>query len=109
MLAQSGSHSWRGEALYSEEDEDLLDVTLDVLDLLSDHIEADSLGEGSALADSDDISDGNTESWGAVSGEGLMALLKSVVLLDVMEVVTADGDSVLHLVGDDNTPDRSRQ
>jgi len=46
----------------SEEDEDLSDVAFDVLDFLADHIEADGLGEGSALADSHDVSDGEAES-----------------------------------------------
>ena len=51
----------------SEENEDLLDVSFNVLDLLSDNVEADSLGEWSALADSDDITGVETEGWGAVS------------------------------------------
>lgn len=42
----------------SEEDEDLLDVAFDVLGLLADDVEAHGLGEGSALADSDDVADG---------------------------------------------------
>ena len=45
----------------SEEHEDLLDVTFDVLDLLADDVEADGLGEGAALADSHDITDLDTE------------------------------------------------
>ena len=89
----------------SEEHEDLLDVTFDVLDLLADDIEADSLGEGAALADSHDITDLDTESWRAVSGDGLMTLLKSVVLLDVMQVVASDDDGSCHFSGDDNTPE----
>lgn len=64
----------------SEEDEDFLDVAFNVLLLLADHVESDSLGEGSALADSHDITDFDAESGGAVSGDGLMALLESVVL-----------------------------
>ena len=46
----------------SEEDEDLSDVTFDVLDFLADDVEADSLGEGSALADGHDVSDAEAES-----------------------------------------------
>jgi hypothetical protein len=91
----------------SEEDEDLLDVTFDVLDLLTNNVEADSLGEGSALADGDNITSTDAESGGAVSGYGLVALLESVVLLDVMEVITTDDDGVLHLVGDNHTPIKS--
>ena len=65
--------------------------------LLTDHVEADGLGKGSALADSHDISDAETESGGAVSRDGLVALLESVVLLDKVEIITADDNSVLHL------------
>lgn len=81
----------------SEENEDLLNVTFDVLDFLADNVEADGLGKGSALADSHDISDAETESGGAVSRDGLVALLESVVLLDKVEIITADDNSVLHL------------
>lgn len=62
-----------------------------------DDVEADGLGKGSALADSHDISDAETESGGAVSRDGLVALLESVVLLDKVEIITADDNSVLHL------------
>ena len=51
----------------SEENEDLFDVTLNALDLFADDIEADSLGEGAALADSHDITGLDTEGGGAVS------------------------------------------
>ena len=34
-----------------------------------------------------------------------MALLKSVVLLDVMQVVASDDDGSRHFSGDDNTPE----
>ena len=56
-----------GKVRVSEEDEDLLNVTFNVLDLLSDDIEANGLGEWSALSDGDDITWVETESWGAVS------------------------------------------
>lgn len=39
-----------------------------------------------------------------MSSDGLVALLKPVVLLDEVEVVTADDNGVLHLVGDDDSP-----
>ena len=92
------------QSIDSEEDEDLLDVTFDVLDFLADNVESHGLGKGSALADSDDITVLKSESGRAVSGHGLMALLKSVVLLDVVEVITANDDSVLHLSGENDTP-----
>jgi len=87
----------------SEEHEDLLDVTFDVLDLLADDVEANSFGERAALTDSHDITSLDTESGGAVSGDGLMALLESVVLLDVMQVVASDDDGPCHFSRDDNT------
>jgi hypothetical protein len=88
----------------SEEDEDLLDVAFDVLGLLADDVEAHGLGEGSALADSDDVADGEAEGGRAVGGDCVVALLEPVVLLDEVEVVTADDDGVLHLVGNHDTP-----
>lgn len=45
----------------SEKNEDLLDVTFNVLDLLTDHVETDGLGEGSALTDGNNISNTKTE------------------------------------------------
>ena len=81
---------------HSEEDEDLLDVTLDVLDLLAENVEADGLGEGTALADGDDITDTDAESGGAVDSDVLVALLEPVVLLDVMEVIASDDDGPRH-------------
>lgn len=45
----------------SEEHEDLLDVTFDVLDLLADDVEADGLGERAALANGHDVTDVDTE------------------------------------------------
>ena len=75
-----------------------------MLDFLADNVEANSLGKRSALADSNDITDSKAESGGAVSSDGLVALLKPVVLLDVVEVVAADDDGVLHLGRNDDTP-----
>ena len=51
---------------HSEENENLLDVTLDVLNLLANDIEADGLGKGTALADSHDITGLDTEGGRAV-------------------------------------------
>jgi len=90
-------------ACCSEEHEDLLDVTLDVLDLLADDVEADGLGEGAALADGHDITGSDTEGGGAVDGDGVMALLESVVFLDVMKVIASDDDRPVHFSRDDNT------
>lgn len=60
-----------------------------------------SLGEGTALADSDGVTLLNTESGGDVSGEVLVAALVTVVLGDVVKVFTADDQSTVHLGGDD--------
>ena len=75
-----------------------------MLDFLTDNVESHGLGEGSALADSHDITVLESEGGGAVSGHGLMALLESVVLLDVVEVITTNDNSVLHLSGENDTP-----
>lgn len=39
-----------------------------------------------------------------MSSEGLMSFLKSVVLLDVMEVIASDNNIAVHLGGNDNSP-----
>lgn len=56
------------------------------------------------MADSHDISDSKSEAGRAMGGEGLVTFLKSVVLLDEMEVITSDDNGSLHLVGNNNTP-----
>ena len=89
----------------SEENEDLLDVTFDVLDFLADNVEADGLGKGSALADGHDVTLLNTgEGGGAVSSKVLVSLLESVVLLDVVQVVSSDNDGSSHLSRNDDAP-----
>lgn len=60
-----------------------------------------SLGEGTALANSDPVTLLNTESGGDVSSEVLVALLVTVVLGDVVEVLAANDDGTVHLGGDD--------
>jgi hypothetical protein len=75
-----------------------------VLDLLADDVEAHGLGEGTALADGHDITDADAEGGRAVDRDGSVALLKTVVLLDEVEVVAADDNRVLHLGGDDDAP-----
>ena len=91
-------------SLRSEKNEDLLDVAFDVLDLLAENVEAHSLGQRAALANSHDITGLDTEGRGAVNGNVLVALLKSVVLLDVVKVIASDDDSPRHLGGDNDTP-----
>ena len=94
---------------HSEEDEDLLDIAFNVLNFLADNVEADSLGNGAALANSHDITGTETESGRAVSSHGLVALFETVVLLDVMKVITTNDNSVLHLGGDNDTPKKVKK
>lgn len=56
------------------------------------------------MSDGHDISDSKSESGRAMGGEGLVTLLKSVVLLDEMEIITSDDNGSLHFVGNNNTP-----
>jgi len=97
----------RQEARRSEEDESLLDVTFNALDFLADDVESDGLGNWSALANGDDITDLEAEGWRAVSGEGLMALLETIVLFDVMEIVASDDNSASHLGRNNDTPNQA--
>lgn len=86
-------------ALCSEESELLLDVTgFESLGLKLEDVESHGLGEGSALANGHDVTFLDSgESGGAVSSKVLVSLLKSVVLLDVMEVISSQDNSSLHL------------
>ena len=58
-VSRACSGPWGGQR--SEEHEDLLDVTFDVLDLLADDVEANGLGERAALANGRDVTDVDTE------------------------------------------------
>jgi hypothetical protein len=94
----------------SEENEDLLDVTLNVLDFLAEDVEADGLGKGTALANSDDITSSDSESGGAVNGNVVMSLLESSVLGDEVEVIASDHDGPGHFTSrDDNTPNQRKE
>lgn len=56
----------------------------------TEDVEADSLGEGPALANDDLVTGLDTESGGNVRGEVLVALLVTGVLGDEVEVFTTD-------------------
>jgi hypothetical protein len=87
------------------ESEGLLAVASVSLSVNLDDVETDGLGEGSALTDGHDVTLLHTgECGGAVSGEVLVSLLESVVLLDVMQVVSSDNDGSSHLSRNNNTP-----
>lgn len=88
-----------GTALEDAED---LGLTLS-LGLVGDDVEADGLGEGAALADSDDITNLDVEGGGAVGRDVGVALLETVVLADEVEVVAADDEGAGHLGGLDDT------
>ena len=68
-----------------------------LLRLDTEDVEADRLGKRAALADGDDVSVLDLEGRGEVGGQVAVALLETVVLLDVVQVVTADRDRALHL------------
>ena len=77
--------------------------TEDLVGLDLEHIEADCLGDRTALANGDDVAFFDKgEGWGAVSGDVRVTLLKSVVLLDEVEVVPAHNDSPMHFGGNDH-------
>ena len=90
--------------MYSEKYEDFLDVTVDVLDFLSDNVESNGLGKGSALTYSHDITWSKSESWGAVNSDSVMSLLKSVVLFDIMQVITSNDNGSIHFSWYNDTP-----
>lgn len=69
----------------------------------TEDVEADSLREGAALADSDGVTLGDTERRGNVRGKVLVALLVSAVLGDEVEVLATDDEGVGHLGGLHNT------
>lgn len=70
---------------------------------MSDDVELDSLGQRTALPNSDNVTLVNGEARGAVSVNVLVTLLETTVLLDVVKVITTDDNGALHLGGDDKT------
>lgn len=88
----------------SEHDEGLSDVALHELLFDSEDVESDGLAERSALADGDDVADlGSVESGAEMCWQVVMSLLESVVLPDVVKVVSSQNNSSLHLVGQHDT------
>ena len=68
---------------------------------MSDDIESNGLGKGTALSDGDDISVLDREGRTAMGSNVLVSLFKTTVLSDVVKVVSSYNDSSLHLGGDD--------
>ena len=85
---------------YLEKNELLLGGTKYLVRGNLENVEADGLAQRSALADGDDISFLDSETWADVDGDVSVSLLESVVLLDVVEIVSSDDDSASHLGGD---------
>lgn len=95
---------WLGETR-SEHDKSLANVAFNVLLLDSDHVETLGLRDWAALTDGHDVTDSGTgEGWRQMSGHVVVSLLEPVVFLDVVQVITAEDDSLGHLVGEHDTP-----
>lgn len=63
-----------------------------------EHIETHSLSQGLALAHCDNVANVDTpEAGGQVHGYVLMALFEAVVLSDVVEIILADDNGLVHL------------
>ena len=96
---------WNNGRTRSEKNELFLNISLNSLCLNSEYIESHCFGEGSALANSHDITFSNTgECRRTVNGEVSVSLLKPVVLLDVMQIVSSYNNSSLHLGCNNDTP-----
>ena len=63
----------------------------------TENVEADSLAQRSALANSDLVTLLNTECWTDVCSKVLVPLLISGVLGDEVEVLAADDECAVHL------------
>lgn len=91
----------------SEHDESLSNITFDTLFLDSQDIESNSFGDWSALSNGNDITNsGSLENWGEMSWQVVMSLFESVVLFDVMKIVSSQNDSSMHFVWQDDTPEQ---
>jgi len=74
-------------------------------DLVNFHnVEVDGFSQWSAFTDGDQIADSNiSPAWGNVGGDHLVSFFESLVLLDVVKVISSDGARPLHLqLGDDS-------
>lgn len=65
-------------------------------------IESDSLGKGSALSSNHHITFFNLEARRNVDWDISVSFLESIVLLDVVEVVTSDDNGSFHLMRDNH-------
>lgn len=67
------------------------------------HVESNGLRDWSTLTNGNDVTDFDTESWGNVNWDVLVSLFVSVVLWNVVQVVSSDDNGTVHLGGDNNT------
>lgn len=67
------------------------------------HVESDGLRQRTALTDGDDIAFLHSESGRDVASNVLVSLFVSVVLGDVVQVVSSDDDGSVHLGGNNST------
>jgi len=66
---------------------------------MCNNVEPDCLRQRTTLANCDNITILDVESWGAVDGNILMPLFESPVFRNVVEVVPSDNEGALHLRG----------
>jgi hypothetical protein len=90
-----------------EESELLLSCAENLVLLNLENVESHGLRQRSALSTSDNITLLNIEARRAVHGRVLVTLLETIVLLDVVQVVTTDDDGSGHLGGNNHTSEDS--
>eukprot|EP00553_Chaetoceros_curvisetus_P015547 CAMPEP_0204647880 /NCGR_PEP_ID=MMETSP0718-20130828/6838_1 /ASSEMBLY_ACC=CAM_ASM_000674 /TAXON_ID=230516 /ORGANISM="Chaetoceros curvisetus" /LENGTH=195 /DNA_ID=CAMNT_0051670563 /DNA_START=68 /DNA_END=655 /DNA_ORIENTATION=- len=71
--------------------------------LVSNNIEFNSLTQGTALSNGNNITLLDVEGWGAMGRNILVPLLKTPVLGNVVKVIPTDHNGSLHLGGDDES------
>jgi hypothetical protein len=89
--------------MVSEEHELFLDTTNDSIRYNLKDIESNCLRDRSTLAKDNDISFFDLEARGDMHREVRMSLSESVILLDVMEVISSNNDGSIHLARDNHT------
>jgi hypothetical protein len=70
---------------------------------VSNHVELHSLGQGTTLSNSDNITILHGEAGAAMSMNVLVTFLVTLVLGNVVKVIPTNNDSALHLGGDDKS------
>ena len=81
----------------------LFDRTEDLIFLNLKNVEPYGLGKRSALTGSDDVSFLDSEARAAVDRDISVSFFVTVILADVVEVVSSDDDGSVHFGGDDHT------